>query len=458
MQVNTDKLTYDVIVVGAAYAGLAAALEALRAGSKVIVLGRKSKFANNSALGGGAFALVNTPLQKEKGIKDSPERLIEDILTANGHTVAEELVTVAAKEAAELYGWLTGFGARFWEVMNFPGHSAARVHLEAGLSGANVVKLLLEAAKSGGADIRLGMLAKHLITDDSGAVKGVQAVEDEKKLEMRANSGVVLAAGGFGQHRGMMQKYMPELSKVAMLSGKGSSGDGIRMGIEVGADALNMNAALVTSLACLKKGYRITAEVLAEGAIFVNKDGKRFVDEKIGYARSFPPVMRQRDSTALLVLDERIRKSIPKMEKYIQQGLFIAGKTAGELAKNVGLDPETFQNTIREFNESEGGRAGTDVFGHEVNQLPLSGALYGTWVKPAVIQTNGGLKINSKAQVINLDGRPIPCLYAAGDNTPGLGGAATEDCPCPGYITGCGYMWALSTGRIAGRNAAVQRS
>ncbi len=455
VQRENENFQCDVVIVGAAYAGLAAALEARRAGASVIVLGHRG-IGNNSALGGGAFALVNTPLQVEKGIKDSQELLAEDILKANADTVAKELDVAAAKEGAELYEWLTAFGARFYEVTTFAGHSVPRVHLEAGLSGANALKLLLEAAGSEGATIRLGTLAKHLVMNDTGGVMGVQAVEDERKLEIIANRAVVVAAGGFGRNREMMQKYLPEMAGLKALSGVGSSGDGIWMGIEAGAEALNMNAALVTSLACQKKGYRISGEVLQKGGIFINKEGKRFVDESIGYGGSFLPLLRQPGSAALLVIDDEIRRRIPKMEKYIEQGIFFAGQTPLELAGKAGVEPQACKATINEYNEGENTRVRKDPFGHEIRRPPLRGTLYGTWVIPAVIQTHGGLKINNKGQVISREGRPIPHLYAAGDSTPGLGGSATKDCPCPGYLTGCGYLWALASGRIAGRNAALQ--
>jgi predicted oxidoreductase len=105
-----------------------------------------------------------------------------------------------------------------------------------------------------------------------------------------------------------------------------------------------------------------------------------------------------------------------------------------ELARNTGVDPDNFQKTAGQI-------------------FPRS-KLYGTWVRTILIQSMGGLKINAKTEVIHRYGHPIPRLYAAGDNTPSLGGAATSDNPCPGYLTGTGYLLALASGRIAGQNAA----
>jgi len=201
-----------------------------------------------------------------------------------------------------------------------------------------------------------------------------------------------------------------------------------------------MDAAELYSLGSAKRGLRILgiSEAMAKGAILVNKNGQRFTDESKGYGLTAPPVMQQPDAIALLTLDERILKSVVKLngniDKYLKMGLFHYGETAFELADKTGIDLDNLQKTV--------------------NRYFPSGNLYGTWVRTILIQSMGGLKVNSRAQVMHCRGYPIPRLYAAGDSTPSLGGAATSDNPCPGYLTGTGYLWALASGRIAGQNAA----
>ena len=199
MSKRNNGLHYDVIVVGAGYAGLAAALEASKANASVIVLGRGNPFASNSALGGGAFALVGTPLQKEMGIRDSAELFAEDILKANRHTIPQDVVMAAAQQSVQLYEWMTKLGAQFYEVTQYRGHSVARVHVESGMHGANFLRLLLKTVMSIGADVRLGMVAEHLMLNKSNEVDGVQADDSGKKILIRAKRAVVLAAGGFGK-------------------------------------------------------------------------------------------------------------------------------------------------------------------------------------------------------------------------------------------------------------------
>jgi len=437
---QTYELQCDVLVVGTGFAGLAAAIESLNSGAKVIVLGRRNPLASNSALGGGTFALVNTPLQRQKGLQDSAGLLAKDILEANRHTIPEDIVKAAAQQGSQLYDWLVEIGAEFYEVMNYPGHSVPRVHLERGLDGVNTLKLLLKRVMSKGADVRLGMMAEHLILNEKNEVEGVQAADGLEKTMIKAKRATILAAGGFGKNKGMMAKYLPQYAEMPCVSGAGSTGDGIRMGMEIGAEVLNMDAAELYSLGSAKRGLRIlgVSEAMAKGAILVNKNGQRFTDESRGYGLTAPPVMQQPDATALLTLDERLLKSVAKLhgniDKYLKMGLFHYGETALELADKTGIDLDNLQKTV--------------------NRYFPSGQLYGTWVRTIVIQSMGGLKVNSRAQVMHRRGYSIPRLYAAGDSTPSLGGAATSDNPCPGYLTGTGYLWALASGRIAGQNAA----
>jgi fumarate reductase flavoprotein subunit len=241
----------------------------------------------------------------------------------------------------------------------------------------------------------------------------------------------------------MMTEYLPKFAEMICVSGAGSTGDGIRMGIEVGAELMHMDTAELYSLGSVKKGFRIpgVSEALTMGAILVNKIGQRFVDESTGYVLTAPALMRQPGGIAFLVFDEKILKNVVKlrtyMERYREMDLLQFGNTALELAKATSIDPEPFKGTVHEH------------FPHA--------RLYGTWVKPILLQTMGGLKVNARAQVIHQQGHPILHLYAAGDNTPSLAGAATPENPGPGYLTGTGYLWALASGRIAGQNAVNDR-
>ena len=213
------------------------------------------------------------------------------------------------------------------------------------------------------------------------------------------------------------------------------------MGIECGAKPHNMNAAVLGCLGSVKNGHPLSGvvEAMLQGGILVNKNGRRFADERKGlFSDTAFPMLQQPESMALLVFDEAIKKRVAKLERhedtYIRNGSLFFGKTADELASKAGVERDNFHGIATE-------------------RFP-SGNLYGTWVKPTLAMTHGGLLVNESMQVIHLDGYPISKLFAAGDNTAGLGGNADEERPFPGYI-GTGYLWAMTSGRIAGRNAAA---
>lgn len=435
----TVKLRCDVVVVGSGFAGLAAALEAQRLGAAVIILGGSKPFASNSAIGSGGFVLVDTPLQRAQGIADSADLLAHDILNANRRSVPEGIVNAAAREAVTLYDWLTSMGARFVTVKPFPGHSVPRVHRNIA-GGGHILRLLLEKVRREGGIFMPGTVGSHLMMGDQGA-EGVQAVSKDGTVRIEAVKGVILAAGGFGRNREMIDTFLPRFSALSSGSGLGSTGDGIRMGIECGAKTNNMNAAVLTGLGSVRSGNPLPGmvEAMLLGGVLVNKNGLRFVDERKGlFSDTAFPMIREPDSMALLVFDEAIKTKVTKLERhadtYIRKGSLFFGRTADELASKAGVERDNFRSIAAE-------------------RYP-SGNLYGTWVKPTLAMTQGGLSVNRLMQVIHREGHPISQLFAAGDNTAGLGGSVDEERPFPGYI-GTGYLWALTSGRIAGWNAAV---
>ena len=171
----------------------------------------------------------------------------------------------------------------------------------------------------------------------------------------------------------MMKEFLPDLIDIPCQNGAGSTGDGIRMGKEVGAQLLNMDAAMVNGVGSEKGGRRISglAAILGKGSLLINQDSQRFFDEKKGYSQAVLPIMRQPNSTALLVFDEEILKNekrvTKRIEVYFKKGFILYGKTACQLASVAKLDTHRFQEAVDQY-------------------FP-QGGLYGIWVKPALSTT-----------------------------------------------------------------------
>lgn len=249
----------------------------------------------------------------------------------------------------------------------------------------------------------------------------------------------------------MMQKYVPDLADWPVVSAGGSTGDGISMGMEIGAQALYMDTVLMVYGVRVSKGKateRLGAALrrgLSEG-IAVNKDGRRFMDESWSYSRGTSRIMRQKDRIAFVVFDEETRDKA----QLTPEDEVVTGATPEDLAARLGIDQRSLAETISGHNEAV---LKVYNYGYPGQRRPLSGRLFSIPFSGSIVTTHGGLKINRQAQVIHQKGHAIPGLYAAGDNAAGIGGPSQGYNATPGYLSGCGNGAALVFGRIAGRNA-----
>ena len=451
----TSKEMFDVIIVGAGYAGLSAALEAGKTGASVVVLCDRGQLANNSAMSGGLFAMVNTPVQAEKGIKDSAELFAQDIMKASQNRANAEIVKIAANASHEMYDWLTALGAKFPTLSNQSGHSVLRVHQEIGETGGGfgrggrLIKLMHEAAKANGVDIRMHTPVTGLLTDKNGRVTGAIAKGESGDMEITARHGVVLAAGGFAKNQPMLAKYVPAVVGMSTNSAAGSTGDGIRMGIATGAGTVNLDAIVMScTVSATTANFRELGAVmrfgLAEG-IAVNKEGIRFMDETVSGYTAASYLMRQTGKIAYVIFDDETKN---KAKLSSDEGMLSAAAPE-ELGVKLGIDGRTLAQTISAYNQAV---PKVDAFGHPSQKRPLRGVLSAMAFTGNMIMTYGGLMTNTNTQVLRDDGSVIPGLFAAGDNASGLCGPATGSYAAPGYLTGCGNLAALVFGRIAGRN------
>jgi flavocytochrome c len=458
---NEKVLNADVVVVGAGLAGLSAALEAQKSGKKVIVLNHFGLLGNSSSMSGGEISLIGTPLQKQMGIQDSTDLFVKDVLKANNHSVDVELVNVISEGAVELFQWLTEFGVQFDRIISWPGHSVLRVHKEIGGRGSRIVELLHQACKARGINVILKTMAISLLLDVSGRVIGIEARDGQgKTLKVMADSGVVLAAGGFAKNKEMLQKYAPRIADLPNVGARGATGDGIRLGIAVGARIVNMDSAVLSYNLLSKDGSRHGQPMSVRWAIgegiAVNKEGSRFMDEDISYTRGTCRLIRQTGRTCFIVFDEKTKSKVDMVD-YVE---VYTGNTAAELAAELGVDPIALANSIATYNDAVSRKVipETNLWMRGIQRHCLQGRLFAVAVAAELVFTQGGMLINSRGQVIHESGKPIPGLYAAGDNALGMSGSTGGEDSCPGYLSGVAILTALSFGRVAGRNAAGEKA
>jgi fumarate reductase flavoprotein subunit len=444
----------DVIVVGAGGAGLAAAATIAAAGKSVIVLEKMPVAGGSSLICGGALAFAGTDIQAAEHVKDSNELLYKDLMTVGANVNVPGLVKTYTDNQLETYEWLKKSGVKFQKLGIASGMSVPRAHY---VTPADVLKLLSDQAKAKGGKILIGVAATRLVVDEkTGNICGVVAERNKRQIYYGGRRGVILASGGFSYSKDMLARFVPEMTKAQALAGLGSYGDGLKMAWACGADIRDVPYVKATFGFSLKyDSIKDFGLIFYHGALIVNKEGRRFVNESKSYKLVGDAALQQTDAIGIQIFDAAIREDTFKdplatVEPLEKKNALFTAPTLAELAGKAGIPAAVLEQTVREYNanvdkgvDPQFGRTTlVAAYGKPVKiEKPPFYAFPSTAV---VIGTYGGALINEKTQVVDVFGSPIPRLYAAGEVTGGVHGAA--------YMTGTAFGKALIFGRLAAKN------
>ncbi|QUH19782.1 flavocytochrome c [Alkaliphilus sp. B6464] len=449
--------THDIVVIGAGGAGLAAAIEAKAAGADVIVLEKMPLAGGNTLISGAEYAASNNWLQEKEGIKDSVEQHIEDTLKGGDNINNPELVRVVAENALEGAIWLRDEVGVVWEdeLMQFGGHTAKRSLVPLGASGKEIINKQLKKAKEMNIPILLNTKATVLITDTNGKVIGVEAEGEDKNYTFNTNKAVIVASGGFGSNVEMRVKYNPDIDNAILSTNTpGSTGDGIVMTENIGADLVGMEHIQTYPICDPLTGtllYFDDARLYGH-TVIVNKEGKRFVEELGRRDVMSMGIKAQTGSVCYELLDQNgfdasnlQENHGPELDYLFKNNLLVKADTLEEAAALFEIDAKELKATVDKYNSYV--KDGKDP---EFNKRMLPSTVdtapfYILKAAPAVHHTMGGIKINTNAQVINKDGKVIEGLYAAGEVTGGIHGTNRLGSNALADI--------IVFGRIAGQNA-----
>ena len=426
---EVKEINVDVVVVGSGGAGLISAIKAKEAGANVVVLEKLPLIGGNTLISGAEYAAPMTWLQEKENISDSIELFKKDVEKAGGD---KELIDVLAKNALDGAKWLKDDIKVEWtdELMFFGGHSVKRSLIPKGQSGKELINKLHAKTEELGIEILTETNAYELIVKDN-VVTGVKAKTKNGELIVNAKS-VILTTGGFGANKKKLNDNDKEIDdKILSTNSPGSTGDGIKMAQKIGADVVDLDKIQLYPVCDVETGKLLyTGDTrLVGGAILVNKEGNRFVEE-LGTRREISlGIKSQTDSIAYQIWDEdsmQKSKILPTHE--IEYNNLIEGKklckvnSIDEMAEFFGIDKNNLKETIKKFNEdSENGKDtlfNLRRLGFKIEKAPF----YCLKAVPAVHHTMGGLRINKDANVLDKNGNIIKGLYAAGETTGGIHG------------------------------------
>ena len=466
--------TVDVIVVGSGFAGLAAAIEAKKAGAKTIVLEKMPTAGGNSIINGGILTATGCPQQLKHKIKDSPELLAKDILVAGLYMNQPEKVKLLAKNALSNYEWtVKELGVEYNQdaIGQEGGHSVPRYVFTKNGSGSGIVSKELEKVKALGVPVRLRTYVKHIIRDEKGRVVGLEVLEgyrfpkaDSGKTKfIRATKGVVLCYGGFSADAEFRQIYDPKLtSKFDTTNQPGAMSEGWRAAMAIGAHVIQADQIqILPQTSPDEKGFGIgfawSGHVSMFGVWVDAKTGKRFVNELANRkVRSLAILDRLNQGHDCLAIGDaataasfaEIRPGM--LKRQLERGVVFEFKTLDEVAKKFNTPAAVLKQTIEQYNKAV--ETKKDPIGRPVNAKAKKlgqGPWYVARMSPKIHHCMGGLYTNDKAQVYHVQGHLIAGMYAAGEATGGVHGAVR--------LGSCGTADALINGRIAGQQAAANK-
>ena len=447
--VQKEDVTYsdtscDIVVVGAGGAGLSAAVQAASMGAHVIVLEKQGIIGGNTNYATGGLNAAETSVQKSLGIQDSKQSHFDDTMKGGHYLNDVSLVTILVEKAAEAVDWLISLGADMSNVGKMAGSSQKRTHRPNGGAaiGPHLVSILNKAVQAENISIRTRNMVTSL-TEQNGKVTGVKVSTSAGTYSIRAKA-VILATGGFGANLSMIGQYRPELQTFNTSNHDGATGDAFAWVTPLQAELVQMDQIQIHPTGEKGSYLLITEAVRGNGAILVNREGVRFANEMWTRDKLSEAILKQTDKSVFIVFDQSVRKSLSTIENYAHQGLLTTADTPAELAKALKLPVDAFVNTMETYQVYQA--TGEDLdFHREAEEMlfPLNEApYYAIEVEPVIHHTMGGIKINTKAEVITRAGNAIPGLYAAGEVTGGvhggnrLGGNAVADIVVFGKLAG----------------------
>lgn len=477
---ETAERHVQALVIGAGGSGLAAAITLQEQGIETLVVDKMANAGGATALTG---ALINggcSKQQAERGVTDDVQTMFMDAMVYGSFQNDARMTWLMVNNTGDSVDWLHDtVGVEFEEAINhFPEHTNDRAFYPKGKQPGYLTGTMEQHYLSNGGELLLETRAQHLLTED-GRVIGASCSTADGTLNIYADV-TLLATGGYGASVALRPA---DQMGTLFYGASASTGDGIIMAEEVGAMTHYMQYLKSYPQGIEKPldGGNITADgttfrgnayisplasqtvTLNDGAIYVNVEGERCMNENMDFVSIKKVTQKQTDMTVYLVMDQKgYDKWMGMME--VSAGLtpeivapwldaddgkpvFRKGATVEEAAAKAGIDAEKLSATVAHFNEMVASGKDDDFGRAEMSVgLDSDGPIYIVEQRLRMATSLGGLKTSTSFEVYDENEQAIDGLYACGEVIGGVHGDESMPSNC--------VAWAVTSGRLAAKAAA----
>jgi len=442
---------YDVVIIGAGGAGLAAAIEAKDNGAKVLIVEKMPVVGGNTIKASAGMNAAETHFQKAKGIIDHKALFFQETMRGGHHKNNPSLLWYFVEHAPEALAWLEKHGISLSDITTTGGMSVDRTHRPADHSavGGYLISGLLKNVHQRHIDIMTDISVSEILREN-GKVAGVRLRDSEGEEQIILTKGVIVATGGFSANSRMVEKYRPELKGFVTTNHAGATGDGIKLLERLGADMVDMNEIQIHPTVEQSSSYLISEAVRGGGAILVSQAGKRFVNEMETRDKVSSAIIDLPEHYAYIIFDKQIRRENKAIEQYIARNLVIEAAIIADLAARLEINVDNLEASLCNYNAAVA--AGEDKEFGRITALrqPLDKApFYAIRIAPGIHHTMGGVKIDPDSAVLDKEGDVIEGVWAAGEVTGGVHGG--------NRIGGNAVADIIIFGITAGRQAASHK-
>ncbi len=450
----------DVLVLGAGIAGHCAALAAAEAGAQVVLLEKSGQPGGSSAIAGGAFALTGTDLQRAAGVEESIAAYRADLFTSGKGKNDPVLVDLFLRHQLEAYDFLRAHGVKF-AFQPTPPPTPMRIHSTG--TGRAISNLHVAARAHPGIRFFTRSAATRLVRSPAtGRVEGAEIFFGDREATVTAGCGTVLATGGFSRSRELLQVFAPELTGSIKHGGPANTGDGLMMASALGAALVDMGyvsgsfgGGIRDYPATVADAQEVPPLLFAflEGAIMVNKHGRRFVDEAQSYKTLSATGLEQPEGIGFQLFDAKLMRgsladtSVNNYREAMLAGYIREADTIADLAAAMEIDAATLQETVARYNRDVANGRDTE-FGRAASLMAIDEPPF--YIAPtgnALTSTYGGIAVNGELAVTDWLGQVIPGLYAVGEVVGGFHGG--------GYYSASSLASSATFGMVVGRHLAA---